>query len=121
MRHAPPSTGDRAARPAGRPDELALECWLSELERLDSVLTAQARYLDAVEHGEPASPPPPFVGTPGLPQLPPSLTPYARDLLARNEDVTRRSMSLSAQLRPRHQRPLHIPTPARGNRFERQA
>lgn len=115
MRHPTPPS------PPAAPAEAAIERWLSELERLDSVLTEQAAYLDAVEHGEEAAPPTPFIGTPGLPQLPPALTPYARDLVARNADVTRRAMTLSAQLRPRHQRPLHVPTPVRGSRFERQA
>lgn len=103
------------------PVDVALESWLTELERLDSVLAEQAAYLDAVEHGEDAAPPRPFVGTPDLPQLPAALTPYARDLLERNRAVTERSMTLAAQLRPRHQRPLHMPSPIRGNRLERRA
>ena len=102
-------------------DNSPLERWLSELERLDAVLSAQTRYLDAVEHGETTAPPDPFVGTPGLPALPGDLTPYARDLVQRNADVTTRAMALSAQLRPRHQRPLHVPAPSRGTRFEQQA
>lgn len=101
--------------------DVAIERWLGELERLDSVLAEQTAYLDAVEHGEPAAPPTPFIGTPDLPQLPAALTPYARDLLARNELVTTRAVSLSAHLRPRHQRPLSVPTPARGGHFEHQA
>lgn len=109
------------AAPADRRGDAALERWLSELERLDSVLTQQAVYLDAVEHGVEAQVPEPFVGSPGMPQLPASLTPYARDLLARNADVTARAMSLSTQLRPRHPRPLQVPTPSRGGNFERQA
>lgn len=113
------------AAPAARTadaDASALERWLSELERLDGVLHAQAAYLDAVESGTVGVPPPPFVGTLGLPDMPPALTPYARDLVARNESVTQRAMTLSAQLRPRHQRPLHVPSaPARGALFERHA
>lgn len=107
--------------PPAAPTEVAIERWLTELERLDAVLAEQTAYLDAVEHGEDPAPPQPFIGTPDLPQLPAALTPYARDLVARNADVTRRSMALAAQLRPRHQRPLHVPTPVRGSRFERQA
>jgi hypothetical protein len=123
-----------AARPGTRPvnsavgdgaigggDPTVLERWLSELERLDAVLAAQADYLDAVEHGESAAPPQPFIGTPGMPALPVDLTPYARDLVQRNADVTTRAMALSAQLRPRHQRPMHAPAPSRGTRFEQQA
>jgi len=98
-----------------------LDRWLHELERLDEVLAAQSTYLDAVESGETAAPPTPFIGTPDLPQMPADLTPYARDLLARNEAVNRRALALSAQLRPRQQRPMHIPTPLRGNRFEGRA
>ena len=111
------------ARPseAGGGDAAALQCWLTELERLDAVLAAQTRYLDAVEHGESATPPEPFVGTPGLPQLPRDLTPYARDLVRRNADVTARAMAMSAQLRPRRPRPMHVSTPSRGTRFEQQA
>ncbi len=106
---------------AGEP-ESPLERWLRELERLDGVLAAQSDYLDAIESGETAAPPTPFIGTPGLPELPGPLTPYARDLVARNEAVTRRAMALSAQLRPRHQRPMHVPTPSsRGAHFEQQA
>lgn len=99
----------------------ALEQWLHELERLDQVLAAQSDYLDAVESGTSVTPPTPFVGTPGLPEMPATLTPYARDLLARNDVVTRRAVALSAQLRPRQQRPLHVPTPLRGSRFEGRA
>lgn len=99
----------------------ALEQWLDELERLDHVLAAQSDYLDAVESGASVAPPTPFVGTPGLPEMPATLTPYARDLLARNDVVTRRAVALSAQLRPRQQRPLHVPTPLRGSRFEGRA
>jgi hypothetical protein len=113
-----PASGERAL---GDGDPDALERWLSELERLDAVLVAQAEYLDAVEHGKTAAPPQPFVGTPGLPTLPVDLTPYARDLVQRNADVTTRAMALSAQLRPRHQRPMHAPAPSRGTRFEQQA
>ena len=102
-------------------DDSALERWLGELERLDAVLVAQTHYLDAVEQGESAAPPQPFVGTPGLPALPNDLTPYARDLVQRNADVTTRAMALSAQLRPRHQRPMHAPAPSHGTRFEQQA
>lgn len=108
--------------PPGTSAESALERWLYELERLDHVLDAQSQYLDAVESGELAAPPQPFVGSPDLPTLPAMLTPYARELVARNEAVTRRAMALSAQLRPRHQRPMHVPTPsARGTHFEHQA
>lgn len=115
-----PRSGGRTH--SGSSDNSALERWLSELERLDAVLVAQAHYLDAVEHGESAAPPQPFVGTPGLPALPNDLTPYARDLVQRNADVTTRAMALSAQLRPRHQRPMHAATaPSRGTRFEQQA
>jgi hypothetical protein len=114
--------GDQSLGDAGNgSDNSALERWLSELERLDAVLVAQAQYLDAVEHGESAAPPQPFVGTPGLPTLPNDLTPYARDLVQRNADVTTRAMALSAQLRPRHQRPMHAAAPMRGTRFEHQA
>jgi hypothetical protein len=112
---APGDTGERT--PADRASDV-LDQWLHELERLDEVLAAQSDYLDAVESGATAAPPAPFVGTPGLPQMPSDLTPYARDLLARNEAVNRRALTLSAQLRPRQQRPMHIPTPLRGNRFE---
>jgi hypothetical protein len=116
-----PSSAPQTARPADE-RESALEQWLRELERLDVVLAAQSDYLDAVESGETAAPPPPFVGTPDLPALPAPLTPYARDLVERNEAVTRRAMLLSAQLRPRHQRPMHVPTPSsRGTHFEHQA
>lgn len=110
-----PSNDNDDLPPGGR----VLECWLRELERLDSVLEAQTRYLDAIELGEDASPPEPFVGTPGLPVLPGTLGPYARDLVARNEAVTRRAMALSAQLRPRRQRPMAVVAVAgRGARFE---
>jgi hypothetical protein len=115
MRHPTPPPAPVA------PGVIALERWLSELERLASVLAEQTAYLDAVELGEDAAAPMPFIGTPDLPQLHATLTPYARDLLARNAAVTSRAMSLSAQLRPRHQRPLHVPTPTRGSHFERQA
>jgi hypothetical protein len=100
----------------------ALDRWLRELERLDAVLHAQAEYLDAVESGLNAAPPAPFVGTPDLPDMPATLSAYARELVARNDAVTRRAVDLSAQLRPRNRRPLHQPTPsARGGRFELQA
>lgn len=103
------------------PAQAELDRWLQELERLDHVLAAQADYLDAVESGEVATPPEPFVGTPGLTDMPATLLPYARDLVARNAAVTRRAMDLSAQLRPRHQRPMFVATPVRGTHFERQA
>jgi hypothetical protein len=121
---SPRRSGGAARRTAAdeREPETPLERWLRELERLDLVLAAQSAYLDAVESGKTVAPPAPFVGTPDLPELPAPLTPYARDLVERNEAVTRRAMALSTQLRPQHQRPLHVPTPpTRGTHFEQQA
>lgn len=115
------TTPEIPARMRSVATEVALDRWLTELQRLDHVLTEQTAYLDAVEHGQQLAPPDPFVGTPDLPHMPATLTPYARDLLARNVVVTKRAMELSAQLRPRHQRPMYVPTPSRGAHFERQA
>ncbi len=119
--HTEPTTHTKHGAGGGSMPGTALERWLNELERLDAVLSAQADYLDAIEHGGRGGPPDPFVGTPGLPELPHDLTPYARDLVQRNADVTSRAVALSALLRPRHQRPLHLTTPERGTRFERKA
>lgn len=103
-------------------DSAALALWLRELERFDSVLAAQTAYLDAVADGAVESPPEPFVGTVGLPQLPSSLGPYARDLVQRNDAILRRAEALSAQLRPRERRPMAVASgSARGTILERQA